>query len=440
MNLYGDLEKHTWKSVRNLVMSVYPDLAKIIDKLSPDNTLTLYVARYSYGATIIDKGIFSLPNNDGKIVPLRHHTITESVRTDLDFDGTIPVGLVTNNSIESFMTSGDRVTPFTRFRAGDILALWRIFDKGKSYQEAPFWSILSGARSICMLPKITDQNGYRLLKQKYNLSLPIPKNLHDHWNIFTYLANHSEFSEPWTSEIIFFSKKWFSFKEDHQWTQFYYFLLNKVWQGSPFTRNKIMFDYFFSVIQEKRNLKPNPYLADTFAHVMAISSGEAPAFVPARDSSAAPICGLQKIFVEDYRLKKYPPVIMHTHHFSLEQNIPVYYSFEIPTTIQFSPRSNIALTTMAELRGIKHITEILMQEIQAGKLGIERTPLFDLVKHLKINFYHNEKDNTNEITPARDLAHFDIELTNSLVSMNKSMTSFPEFSPFFRGCISIGSK
>jgi len=440
MNFYGELEQHTWKSACKLVESVYPELAKIIHKMSLDDSFSLYIARYSYGAMIIDKGIFSLPNPEGKIVPLRHHTIPENVKTDLEFDGTIPVGLVTKNSIESFMASVDRVTPFTRFCAGDILALWRIFDKGKSYQEAPFWSIFSGARSICMLPKITDQNGYRQLKQKYNFSLPIPKNLQNHWNIFSYLANHDEFSEPWTSEIIFFSKKWFSFKEDPEWIQFYYLLLDKVWQGSPFTRNKMMFDYFFSVIREKRNLKPNPYLADTLAHVMAISSGEAPAFVPARDSTAAPIHGLQKIFIEDYRLKKYPPVIMHTHHFSLEENIPVYYSFEIPTTIQFSPRSNSALTTMAELRGIKHITEVLVQEIQAGKLGIERTPLFDLVQHLKIDFYHNEKDSSHEISSAKDLAQLDHGLSNTLVSMNKDVTAFPEFSPFFRGCISITAK
>jgi hypothetical protein len=440
MNFYGELEKHTWKSARKLVKAVYPELAEVIDKVSPDDSFSLYVARYSYGAMIIDKGVFSLPNDEGKIVPLRHHTISVDVKEDLEFDGTIPVGLVTKNSIESFMASVDRVTPFTRFGSGDILALWRIFDKGKSYQEAPFWSIFSGARSICMLPKITDQNGYRLLRQKYNLSLPIPKNLHDHWNIFSYLANHSEFSEPWTSEIIFFSKKWFSCKEDNEWSLFYYFLLNKVWQGSPFTRNKMMFDYFFSVIQEKRNLKPNPYLADTLAHVVAISSGEAPAFIPARDSTAAPIRGLQKIFIEDYRLKKYPPVLMHSHHFSLEENIPVYYSFEIPTTIQFSPRSNSALTTMAELRGIKHITEVLIQEIQAGKLGIERTPLFDLVQHLKINFYHNEKDSSKEISSAKNLAQLDQDLLNTLVSVNKDAMAFPESSPFFRGCISIAAR
>lgn len=436
MNFYGELEKHTWKSAGKLVQSVSPELAKIIDDISPDDSFSLYIAKYSYGAMIIDKGIFSIPNSEGKIVPLRHHSISNDIKEDLEFDGTIPVGLLIKNSIESFMSSIDRVTPFTRFRVGDILALWRIFDKGKSYQEAPFWSIFSGARSICMLPKITDQNGYRLLKQKYNLTLPIPKNLHDHWNVFSYLANHSEFSEPWSSEIIFFSKKWFSRQEDPRWMKFYYFLLNKVWQGSPFTRNKMMFDYFFSVIQEKRNLKPNPYLADTLAHVMAISSGEAPAFVPASDSSAAPIRGLQQVFIEDYRLKKYPPVIMHTHHFSLEENIPVYYSFEIPTTIQFSPRSNSALTTMAELRGIKHITEVLIQEIQAGKLGIERTPLFDLVRNLKINFYHNEKDSTHEISPASNLAQLDPALTNTLMSANDA-AAFPEFSPFFRGCISI---
>jgi hypothetical protein len=105
--------------------------------------------------------------------------------------------------------------------------------------------------------------------------------------------------------------------------------------------------------------KPNPYLADTVAHLMSICSGEAPGFIPARDNTAAPIRALQRVFVEDYRLKKYPPVIMHPHHFSLEEKTPVYYSFEIPTTMRFSPKSNNALTTMTETKGIKHITEVV---------------------------------------------------------------------------------
>jgi hypothetical protein len=441
MNFSGELKKYTWKTARKLVKSVYPELAEIIDELSPDDRLALYVAKYSYGTMIVDNGVFFIPNSDGRIVPLQHSTIPESYKKDLDFDGTIPVGLVMKNSIESFMLQGKRITPFTLFRVGDMLALWRIFDKGKSYQEAPFWKISSGSRAICMLPKITDQSGYRLLKKKYNLSSPIPKNLGDHWPIFSYLANHPEFSEPWSSEIIYFSKEWFAHREDSQWSRFYHFLLHKVWQESGFTRNKMMFDYFFSIIQEKRNLKPSPYLADTFSHLMAICSGEASGFIPARDNTAAPIGGLQKVFIEDYRLKKYPPVIMHTHHFSLEKKIPVYYSFEIPTTMQFSPKSNSALTTMAEIREIKHITETLLEEIQAGNLGIERTPLFSVAKNLKISFYHNEKDATQEVSSARNLALLDKSLTQVIIN-NKQYT-FPESSPFFRGCITVahvGSK
>lgn len=95
---------------------------------------------------------------------------------------------------------------------------------------------------------------------------------------------------------------------------------------------------------------------------------------------------------------------------------------------------------MAELRGIKHITEVLIQEINAGKLGIERTPLFDLVKNLQINFYHNEKDSNQEIASVKHLEKLDPGLIRSMVCNNNVITSFPEFSPFFRGCISISER
>jgi hypothetical protein len=435
MSFFEGLKKCNWKSANKLIRRVYPELAKIIDEISPSDKFTLYVAKYPYGTMIVDKGIFLVPNVNGHIVPLNHHTIPESYKRDLNFDGTIPVGVVTKNSIESFMTLGGHITPFTLFHAGSVLALWRIFDKGKSYQEAPFWGISSGSRATCMLPKITDLNGYKLLKRKYNLPAIPPKRLSDHWHIFSHLANHKYFSEPWFSEIIYFSKEWFSHQTDKEWQNFYHLLLKKVWQESPFSRNKMMFDYFFSVIQKKRNLRPNPYLADTLSHLIAMASGEAPGFIPAKDNKAIPINGLQKIFIEDYKIKKYSPIIMHTHHFSLVEKIPVYYSFQIPTTMQFSPRSNKALTTMTEMREIKHITEVLLDEIKIGKLGIERTPLFNLAKKIKIIFYHNEKDDIQEIAPAKDIAILDKSISKML-AINEQFL-FPESSPFFRGCISI---
>lgn len=170
---------------------------------------------------------------------------------------------------------------------------------------------------------------------------------------------------------------------------------------------------------------------------MAMCSGEVPGFVPDRDNMAAPISGLQQTFIEDYRLKKYPPTIMHTHHFCSDERVPIYYSFEIPTTMKFSPRSNNALTTIAEIREMKHIADVLFKEIQVGDTGIEKNPLFDLIKNLKINFYHSEKDNMNEMSPVSNLSVLDQSLVNTLV--NKEKYHFPESAPFFRGCVAISA-
>lgn len=200
----------------------------------------------------------------------------------------------------------------------------------------------------------------------------------------------------------------------------------------------MMFDFIFSVVQEQRNLKPSPYIADLVAYLMALSNGATPAFAPAIDNSAAPISCFQNLFLEDYRLKKYHPTIMHMHHFSQQEKRPVYYSFQIPTTMLFSPRSNNALSTMTELRELKYITEVLMSEIQKGYLGVERTPFMDIANNVQFRFFHNEKDKSQEIEFANNLAAIDPAFM--LTSGNDGIYSFPEHSPFFRGCVSITTK
>lgn len=434
----GELEIHTWKTLRNTVKIKYPQLGTIIDELSPEDGYNLYKVEYPYGAIILDKGIFQIPNCNKQIVSLYHPSIPENIKIDLDYNHTIPVGLVLKNCFESYMITGKRVVPATLFRAGELLALWRVFDEGKSYQDGSFWTISSGARATCMLPKITDKNCYKQLKNKFGLDLSLPKDLQEHWQLFDNLIHSTTTINPWTAEVIFLSKKWFSHKEDKQWNGFYYFLLNTVWQASAFSRNKMMFDFIFSVIQEKRNLKPNPYLADTAVHLMAIGNGVTPAFTPALDDSAAPIKLLKNIFINDYRLKKYAPIIMHMHHFSPKENRPVYYSFQIPTTMIFSPKSNNALTTMSEMRELKYIIETLLEEILNGNLGVSRTPLFELANQIRFNFYHTEKDKTNQISSIENLSITDRSFS-TILSEDPNF-KFPEYSPFFRGCISISLK
>ncbi len=239
------------------IAKIHPEFASIIDEISPHADYALYLVRYPYGALILDKGNFQLPNNSHKLVSIYDNTISNEIRNDLDYNGTMPVGLVSQKAIESFIIFRDRILPSTLFSVGDMIALWRVLDEGLSYQEGTYWNVSSGSRTICMLPKITDKKNFQSLKSKYNLKFPIPRYLRDQWCIFSNLAVHDDFPQSWASEIIFFSKKWFEHKNDKTWNAFYHFLLNMVWQSSAFIRNQLILNFIFSVAQENKNLKPS---------------------------------------------------------------------------------------------------------------------------------------------------------------------------------------
>lgn len=92
---------------------------------------------------------------------------------------------------------------------------------------------------------------------------------------------------------------------------------------------------------------------------------------------------------------------------------------------------------MSELQELKHIMETLMAGIVKGPFEIEKTPLHELTKITEYNYYHSDKDKFKEILPISKIATLDNQFTRSLV--DKSKYAFPEFGPFFRGCVSITS-
>lgn len=429
------IEKHTWKSIRARIKEIQPFLFNAIDEIDPGSEYSLYLVKYPYGSVICDRGVFCVPNINQKLVPLHDSSISLELKQALGYSATIPLGLVMSNSIETYLQAKQRIIPGSFKRIGEFVSLWRALEEEKSSYHLS-WTITAGARSIFMLPKVTDSASHKALKIKYGLKLPAPQELFDQWNIFTHIANHNSFSQPWAAELIFFSEKWFTHRNDKSWTSFYRVMLDEFWKGSAFRRNQYIFDSAFSIAQENKNLKPNPYLTDTVKHLIAIGKGAAPAFSPAMNDEAAPVSGLQKTYLEDYGIKKYAPVIMHLHHFN--SLMPVYYSFQMPTTTVFSPKSRKLSSVMTDLHELKHIMESVMSEILKGDIGLEKTPLYDLATNTQYGYYHSDKDKFSEVLSVAEIQLFDKSFTRSNIDDNEYL--FPEFGPFFRGCISISSK
>ena len=136
-----ELEKHSWKSIRLHVMEARPDFALIIDELSPSKEYPLYLVKYPYGAVILDKGIFQVPNSENRLVPLNHPSIANTLKEQLGYTNTMPMGIVSKNSIETFFSVKERTIPASLYGKGDMISLWRVLEEGDSYHVGPLWSV-----------------------------------------------------------------------------------------------------------------------------------------------------------------------------------------------------------------------------------------------------------------------------------------------------------
>ncbi|MDO8954570.1 MAG: hypothetical protein Q7V63_06955 [Gammaproteobacteria bacterium] len=438
MSLKLNVEKLTWKEARKDILKVNPDLAKIIDKLSPGDEYKLIKARYPFGQNILDQGVLHLPSDNGNI-SMNHPEIDPEFHVMLGYNfNTMPMGIVLNKSIELYLTVDSRTIPFSIMKPGKIFALWTVMEMSASAHIGRIWNITAGARSLIMLPKISDAVNFKKIKREFNLSLSAPNDLLDQWNTFSSLANHPTFPQPWEAEVIYFSNKWFDNDKDDDWRLFRYFLMSSAWHATAFLRNQVIFDFTFSLALEK-NLRPNPYISDTTKHLYNIGTGAYPGFVVASDDCAAPISTFQDIFANIYGLK-YAPLIVHPGYFSeVDPMKPCYYALQSPSLMDFSPKTKKASSKFEDIGELRSVVNGVTSYILQNKLGLENTPIYKWAKNTQYDYFHTESDSYGgNILLTKTMPNGD---SNILTNMNNfSSLDFPENSPFLRGCIRLSIK
>lgn len=431
------IEELTWKDVRVEVAKINSELAKIIDEIDPDREYTVFKASYPFGSAILKGGHFYLPNQSGDLVPLHSPEISASVQKKLGYNlGTNPVSMILKNTAEIFMILDDYTIPlYGLISPGKVMSTWRVLNKNS---EAPafLWDMTAGARSIFMLPKISETAGYNRIRKEFHLHMEKPKTYLNHWEIFRSISQDSKFGETWATEIIFFSEKWFTNLNDKKWKNFKLYLLERAWFGSEFFRNQFVWDLIFSLIQKQRNIKPSPYIVDTVKHLLAMGMGAFPGFVAAEDDSAGPIKRLQEIFTTIYRLNDYEPVVMHPY-FLFDNDRPIYYSLEYPTTIEFSPRSRESATKIHDLYDVQSLLSKCLMDVRSKNLNLSGTSLYDLPKNVQYDFFHTEILNYSGIRLSSEIP---LEDSTFMLRAKNASKKFPAVNAFMRGCIRIMHK
>lgn len=433
---HATFESFTWPEIRSLVHEVNPELAQIVDSIGPDDSYKLYRADYPFGATIANLGQLHIPNGLGRVVRLSDNTIDKAIRADLNYNP-VPVALNLHHNAEVYVIHDSRFVPLKVFTPGEIFGVWELLDPPTFKLQAQNWSFSAGARSLFMVPKITESTSHAKLRQKYSLRPFTPKGLLDHQQIFSTIANHPNFSESWQNSILFFGRNWVSHLSDppeSPWYKLNYFWLRQAWLQSLNWRNQLSFELIWQSLAqqvEQRNLKPRRYIIDTVKHLITVGTGTAPAFAPAIDNQSAPVQGLQSVYVNDYHLKNYLPTIMEPRH--LNTNKPgdqVYYSLQSPTLLTYSSHHINTRSILQDLRDLKFLIDILMEKLESDK-----APILALVKNLNFEFFHSEVDTYGEILSSNDMVDGDPQL--SYTQDDYPDRRFAETGPFVRGCIRL---
>jgi len=422
-------EEVCWEDVRDKVRTVNPELAAIIDRISPDKSHKLLKATYKFGDLIVNNGVLQIRHDD-KIHPITSSVFSQKLKENLLFSR-IPLALPLNKTSEVFVAENERIIPLIVFKPGMMFGTFETTDFVFGLRSNPVWNVSAGSRSIFSLPKLSDSACLNRLQALFSISKNNKvQSLADHWELFRAMANNENFTQKWESEVIFFTKKWFQQqKSDPKWNEFILYMCGQSWKQSRLFLSKdefaIDWQNFIRTLTSRR-LQPTPYMVDTLRHLFLISIGEAPAFKPVGDSNlSAPIEGLQKAIREVYELKKYAPILMHAVTHDKHDDSNLYYSLAYPTLLEGSPDSKTnSSTIMLDTRNLKLIIDTLF-----GNKEISES----ILSNRNFDYFHIEEDMYKEVRSSKFIQKED---------PNFSLDSFKDLefcstSPFWRGCIRI---
>lgn len=438
----ASLEVLTWDKVRKDVHNVNPNFAKTVDALSPSNDYFFIKVKYPYGSQVLKNAVLMLPDKNGNLVPITDSSIDPHIRSAIDYNlNSNPVSMVLKNTFEIYLPLEDRTIPLNGLvKPGSTFGTFRILHPQGSHQPKFIWDMTAGARSIFMLPKITEAKKHMQLRKKFSLTVDKPSSLMAHWEIFRQLANHPDFPQPWDAEILYFSKSWFEHLDDKDWFAFYYQFHRSIWGRTEFLRNQPIWNLIFSIILKDYEARPSAYTTDTTKYLIYVGIGEQPGFAPARNNIAAPIEGLQKIYKEEYELRNYPPIIMQPDTFGMlnPKQHPIYYSLQFPTAIEFGKNSRERPSLISDLHEIKSLLKRYEMELLSNKFNTNGTPIHDLFNLVAFDYFHNNVELHAGMLNSAEMSKEDEGLLTTLDgTLHKE---FPDMCSFVKGCIRVSKK
>ncbi|CAM3005117.1 Uncharacterised protein [Legionella steigerwaltii] len=431
--------KTQWDEVRSKFQKVDPHLSKLIDAVSPNQKMPIYLIYFPYGMLKGDTKNSYLPLCDGGHVKLSDSNINKEISKDLSYGmNSSPLGIILDKHIEYFSELDDQLFPFqicgpgTIFNKGILLKN----QSGRSYSPNGILKATSGARTAFMLPSINNHNGINKLSKLTNKELTTPRRYVDHFDLFVAINQYN--NQKWKSCLAYFSESWVThLRSDPAWIEIKNYILEGKNINDSFSSNSEYYDIFYSKVQKDRNLRISmPYLTNTAIHLIKIALGKHPGYIPAITENLLPLENIQKFISDAFQLRKIPTVMIPHSLIYENEKEPVYYSMQNPTTPHCLIKKNERVTANQEIDIVHRILSKFVEEMSKSDSLLSGTVFSEISDNIIFNYFHNypPKDNSL-INNSRNLAELDPRFTFCFHENNSSDFSFE--GQFLRGCIQI---
>jgi hypothetical protein len=438
------LWRTNWRTLRERIAKAEPHFAELVDALDLDDSFAIYVLYFPYGDLKGDTISPFLPAGDGSYVRLSDPNLPSLIQDELGYGkNASPFGMILEKQFEYFadLPQRDLTMPWQNSKPGTFFPVDRLFPQQHNRVYAPnsVLHVSAGSRSVFMLPNIGCSTHHAYLQRDYDVLSSPPKAMYEHWKVFKEVVQSSISNSDWRAALIYFSKPWLErLINDPAWLPLKNYLYEKAWMSTEYRRARYYFDVIFSIIQNSRNLKPNPYLLDTAKHLFAIALGEMPGYAPQLNDEKLPLKVLQRAYVESYGLKKYVPTILAPSHFSLENegDEAIYYSLSYPSTLSLSPKASQVASTLSELRELERIMRLFTQAM-TGEFACMDTTLNDAAKKLAFHYFHSKADAHGIVRSTDELWQQDGRFRAEVASACASEAGFSRNASFLRGCVRI---
>lgn len=433
-----EIEKVFWADVRNNMKIINPIFFELVDKLSPDNKLPMYLVNYGYGDLVgDDDGIF-LPTKTGQYIRLNSNYTPESILNDLNYGVTnSPLGMFFDKSFEWFLNTSDeqnnRTFPIYVDPPGAFFSIGHIINYGYTATHVPngVLFVTAGSKSNFMIPKIGCGIMHSRIQKNYNITKPAPRSYHEHTELFQDIVKNRRCKNDWNASVLYFSERWIdNISNDSAWQEIrdYFYRISN--HRSEYAINSDYYNHVYRVTNKRNNLKSNLLIYETARHLFEILLGAKLGFAPAIDDTLLPLSLLQEVYSECYKLE-YRPIIAIPAYYNYLDPTPVYYSLQYPSLCSYSPKARNASTTLSDLVALIDVVHKYQKDFSSPIRECKNTILEQVSKLAQFNFYHPASEG-NSVIKSPDIIPVQDERF-------KGEMKFPINASFFKGCISIFS-